>query len=83
MIFDLFGTLFSILLFIVAIIIVRRWEKENILGKKFILLLKIVYFGGAIFGTFLLIYQIIFKCHWNTKNITINVYKCFQVTAVF
>ena len=61
MIFDLFGTLFSILLFIVAIIIVRRWEKENILGKKFILLLKIVYFGGAIFGTFLLIYKIIFK----------------------
>ena len=61
MIFDLFGTLFSILLFIVAIIIVRRWEKENILGKKFILLLKIVYFGGPIFGTFLLIYQIIFK----------------------
>ena len=61
MIFDLFGTLFSILLFIVAIIIVRRWEKENILGKKFILLLKIVYFGGAIFGAFLLIYQIICK----------------------
>jgi len=61
MIFDLFGTLFSILLFVVAIIIVRRWEKENILGKKFILLLKIIYFGGAIFGTFLLIYQIIFK----------------------
>ncbi len=30
-------------------------------GKKFILLLKIVYFGGAIFGAFLLIYQIIFK----------------------
>ena len=34
MIFDLFGTLFSILLFVVAIIIVRRWEKENILGKE-------------------------------------------------
>ena len=61
MIFDLFGTLFSILLFIVAIIIVRRWEKENILGKKFILLFKIVYFGCAIFGAFLLFYQIIFK----------------------
>ena len=65
MIFDLFGTLFSILLFVVAIIIVRRWEKENILGKKFILLLKIVYYGGAIFGTFLLIYQIILKPHYS------------------
>tara|TARA_B100000925_G_scaffold13035_1_gene9119 strand:- start:10 stop:204 length:195 start_codon:yes stop_codon:yes gene_type:complete len=61
MIFDFFGTLFSILLFIVAIMIVRRWEKEKVLGKKFILLLKIIYFGGAIFGTFLLLYQIIFK----------------------
>ncbi len=61
MIFDLFGTLFSILLFIVAIIIVRRWEKEKILGKNFILLMKIIYVGGAIFGIFLLIYQIIYK----------------------
>ena len=61
MIFELFGTLFSILLFIVGIIIVRRWEKEKILDKKFILLLKVVYFGGAAFGAFLLIYQIIFK----------------------
>ena len=54
MIFDLFGTLFSILLFVVAIIIVRRWEKENILGKK-LFTFKDVYFGGAIFGTFLLV----------------------------
>ena len=61
MIFDLFGTLLSILLFIVAIMIVRRWEKENILGKNFILLMKIIYVGGAIFGIFLLIYQIIYK----------------------
>jgi len=61
MIFDLFGTLLSILLFIVAIIIVRRWEKEKILGKNFILLMKIIYVGGAIFGIFLLIYQIIYK----------------------
>ena len=61
MIFDLFGTLFSILLFIVAIMIVRRWEKEKILGKSFILLMKIIYVGGAIFGIFLLIYQIIYK----------------------
>ena len=61
MIFDFFGTLFSILLFIVAIMIVRRWEKEKILGKNFILLMKIIYFGGAIFGIFLLIYQIIYK----------------------
>ena len=61
MIFDFFGLLFSIFLFIVAIIIVRRWEKENILDKKFILLLKIIYFGGAIFGIILLTYQIIFK----------------------
>ena len=61
MIFDLFGTLFSILLFIVAIMIVRRWEKEKILGKNFILLMKIIYVGGAIFGIFLLIYHIIYK----------------------
>ena len=61
MIFDLFGTLLSILLFIVAIIIVKRWEKEKILGKNFILLMKIIYVGGAIFGIFLLTYQIIFK----------------------
>ena len=61
MMFDFFGLLFSIFLFIVAIIIVRRWEKENILDKKFILLLKIIYFGGAIFGIILLTYQIIFK----------------------
>ena len=61
MIFDLFGTLLSILLFIVAVIIVRRWEKEKILGKNFILLMKIIYVGGAIFGIFLLIYQIIYK----------------------
>ena len=61
MIFDLFGTLFSILLFIVAVMIVRRWEKEKILGKNFILLMKIIYVGGAIFGIFLLIYQIIYK----------------------
>ena len=61
MIFDLFGTLLSILLFIVAIMIVRRWEKEKILGKNFILLMKIIYVGGAIFGIFLLIYQIIYK----------------------
>ena len=61
MIFDFFGTLFSILLFIVAIMIVRRWEKEKILGKNFILLMKIIYVGSAIFGIFLLIYQIIYK----------------------
>ena len=61
MMFDFFGLLFSIFLFIVAIIIVRRWEKENILGKNFILLLKIIYFGGAIFGIILLIYRIVFK----------------------
>ena len=61
MIFDFFGTLLSILLFIVAIMIVRRWEKEKILGKNFILLMKIIYVGGAIFGIFLLIYQIIYK----------------------
>ena len=61
MIFDLFGTLFSIVLFIVGIIIVRRWEKEKILDKKIILLLKVVYIAGASFGAFLLIYRIIFK----------------------
>ena len=60
MIFDLFGTLFSILLFIVAIIIVRLGKREYT-WKELHLIMKIIYVGGAIFGIFLLIYQIIYK----------------------
>tara|TARA_B100000989_G_scaffold215959_1_gene164394 strand:+ start:497 stop:688 length:192 start_codon:yes stop_codon:yes gene_type:complete len=59
--FDLVGLIFSVFLFIVAFTIVRRWEKEKVLGKTFILILKTLYFGGVIFGLFLIFYQLIYN----------------------